>query len=251
MTARTISKFIPGCEYVDMTGSTYNYWKEVCKRWTGEETLIVLEQDLEFTAEVLPSFESCSKPWCTFAYNVYETEETIFSLGCAKFTAEAQRMFTPKRIGHGNLDVWIYSDFHDLGIEPHVHGHLNHLHDYSDLPEVTLKQYQASCKKFKRRIETQAHIFGDYNAGSVPDNLPWHVTNEVKSADLDSLKITGAECNGGRGPMSIAEMDALDPPPEKPVVLIRDEDGSWMEYHPDKHDYMIPYLNSVRRESDE
>lgn len=150
---RAITKFAPQAELVDTSGSIYDYNEAIASRWTGESDLVVIEGDKEITAEVIPSFNDCDEPWCTFKYKNLPGHLRMvvtIGLGCAKFSAELQREvgiseficpdvpWQPCR--HcGNKGCWNQLDArmarafgnHDIDF-PHVHGHVKHHHVYDD-----------------------------------------------------------------------------------------------------------------------
>ena len=139
-TAATIAEFAPETELVDVTDDTYGYWHNIRDRWTGDEDLMVIEQDIEITAEVVPSFEACSKPWCLFEYPGHPFMGTLSShLGCTRFSKELQRavpcesmtVIAGDRQRWDTLDGKIAIALKEAGYKPHVHGQVNHLHDYS------------------------------------------------------------------------------------------------------------------------
>lgn len=82
-------------EMIDTSGSPTDYWDALKEHWTGEDDLVVIEQDIEIHEEVLPSFIKCRQPWCSFAYFLRVGQMSCplgESLGCTKFSAELQQM---------------------------------------------------------------------------------------------------------------------------------------------------------------
>ncbi len=138
---KALSLYAPDAERVDTSGPQQTYWREICKRWNGTDDLVIIEQDNEITAEVLPSFAACDKDWCTYSYQGLFQDATLTrSLGCVKFSAALQRRFPSETIAGPNM-VWHLIDFrfgmlfHDLhGLESHVHGSIRHFHDYKNDP---------------------------------------------------------------------------------------------------------------------
>lgn len=132
--AEALDKFAPQAERVYTPGE-YGYWQAIADRWTGEDDLVIIEQDNEITADVLPSFAACPEPWCTYAYPIglydYNT-----ALGCAKFSADCQRIFPVNWISQvpvfwGVVDAAIALCLMHGRLRPHVHGRLNHYHEYT------------------------------------------------------------------------------------------------------------------------
>src|SRR5271166_392986 len=70
-TAKALKLYAPECEYVDTSATIWDYGKAIASRWTGEDDLVIIEDDKEITAEVLPSFQSCGCLWCSYRYLIY------------------------------------------------------------------------------------------------------------------------------------------------------------------------------------
>ena len=95
--ARALARYAPGAELVDVSGDDYGYWKQIRRRWTGQADLILVEQDVEITAAVLPAFDACPGLWCTFRYAFWPTwPPSTDACGC---TATAPRCNAPSRPG--------------------------------------------------------------------------------------------------------------------------------------------------------
>ena len=91
-TARALAAFAPGAELVDVSGDEYGYWHQIRARWTGEQDLVLVEQDVEITADVLPAFAACPSPWCTFSYELRPGwVPSTDACGCARYRAQLQR----------------------------------------------------------------------------------------------------------------------------------------------------------------
>ena len=93
-TAAALERFAPGCEYVDTSASQQEYALQLEKRWTGQDALVLVEQDKEIHGEVLPSFEACGEPWCAYTYWISPEPHTalvIGGFGVTKFSAGIQR----------------------------------------------------------------------------------------------------------------------------------------------------------------
>jgi hypothetical protein len=136
-----LAAHVPQAEVTDVSGDDFRYWREIEARWTGERDLIVIEQKIRVGPETIQSLEQCQEPWCVFAYTIPdgtgEREVRLTaSLGCAKFSAAAQRTVTAAEVarvfgGKGywwHLDVPIAACLRDAGFSPHVHGDVPHLH---------------------------------------------------------------------------------------------------------------------------
>ncbi len=146
-----------------------DYWHAVRKYWTGERDLVIIEQDNEIHPEVLPSFESCPKLWCSFWYKgpLYGMDATnwvfgdgntfypnlqrmVTGIGCVKFSAELQRRIPASTIAHDDqgwdtLDEQISSRLLNAAYSPHIHGEVKHHHEYEiiylDPPGVEPRRY--------------------------------------------------------------------------------------------------------------
>jgi hypothetical protein len=142
-TYRALTKYCPigQLEMINVGGHDHNYWREVSTRWKGEEDLVIIEQDNVLTAEVLPSFAGCEEPWCCYQYvadgpmldgNVF----TCHSIGCSRFSAALQRAIPIEVISDVPLK-WDVIDqvlgriLRGNGFHPHVHGEVEHLHNYT------------------------------------------------------------------------------------------------------------------------
>lgn len=149
----------PDAEHVDTSGSVFDYNEAIASRWGLGEDLVVIEDDKVITAGVLPSFASCPEPWCVFSYDNFPapyTRHITIGLGCAKFSAAVQREFSPAEFlvpddpGWGTcpdcagagcwrfLDSRIGKCLWARGHKSHVHGQVEHLHEYpADWGETT------------------------------------------------------------------------------------------------------------------
>ena len=142
---QALAEYAPQAEIVDVTGDNYRYWNEIRERWTGKTDLIIIEQDVEISEDVISSMESCDQDWCCYAYPIFRTKVRLrVGLGCIKISARAQRKVTPEKIaeafstcaacrGKGcwwHLDGNIAAQLKRGGFFPHVHGDVIHHHDY-------------------------------------------------------------------------------------------------------------------------
>lgn len=136
-TRESLEKFAPGVELLDFSGDDFAYWNAIKERWTGEEDLVTIEQDMVITEDTIPSFEKCDRLWCSFGYETVPYAGRVNAcLGCTKFSAELQRQFP---IGVFNKDLyWCEIDInigrhlylHGNSLTPHDHGDVQHLHEY-------------------------------------------------------------------------------------------------------------------------
>ena len=72
------------------------YWRLLDGLWNAGEDFAIVEHDIEIHADVLPTFESCPEPWCTFPYlgrsfKNYPVPVLRCALGCVRFRADLLR----------------------------------------------------------------------------------------------------------------------------------------------------------------
>jgi len=98
-TQAALAKYAPDAELVDVSGDDYAYWKAICAAWTGEDDLLIVEQDIEIHKTVIPQMAACPEPWCTFPYRLWRPDAWCYNaLGCTKFSAGLQRDVSPAEI---------------------------------------------------------------------------------------------------------------------------------------------------------
>jgi len=137
-TEKSVKAYAPAAAFVNTSANDFEYWRVIKNHWTGERDLVIIEQDMEITAEVIPSFESCRELWCCFSYFGAVRSEFTRSLGCTRFTAELQKMIPSSAIDADVSPSWQFVDgimaaaFDKSNIAPHVHGQVEHLHDYQE-----------------------------------------------------------------------------------------------------------------------
>jgi hypothetical protein len=141
-------------------GDKHAYWHAIRERWTGEDDLIIIEQDMEWTAAQLAGLKSCDFNWCTYQYDCFSTDEyrvkkVFWCLGFTRISAFAQRQrpagtveakYRACRENCGG--AWYHLDWHIAEamkgehcgccqkVAPHVHGEVIHHHDYQPAPEL-------------------------------------------------------------------------------------------------------------------
>jgi len=82
----------PGAEEIWTGNSVYDYWHAMALRW-GEDDLVTIEQDNGIHEEVIPQFQDCKEPWCSFGYQIGSYICTEGN-GCRKISLEAQKTVT-------------------------------------------------------------------------------------------------------------------------------------------------------------
>ena len=139
-TIDALSRFAPGCELTEVTG-LYGYWEALADRWNSEDDLVIVEQDIVITVDVIPGFGNCDQDWCSFAYQVWCSRPLppavrLFDrgLGCTRFSAELQRRFPLRhlalKVRWQRIDAVLCEAFDANNLAPHVHGEVGHLHEY-------------------------------------------------------------------------------------------------------------------------
>jgi Methyltransferase domain len=93
-TRKALDEYATGAtvDYVDVSGDDYAYWRAISERWTGDDDLLIVEQDIEIHKSVIRQMEFCQEPWCAFPYRLWRPDAWCYNaLGCTKFSAGLQR----------------------------------------------------------------------------------------------------------------------------------------------------------------
>ena len=163
---RAVKAYAPGAQFADTSATPLTYGQTIREHWTGSDDLVIIEQDIEITADVIPSFAECQEPWCIFCYRVPKVREVLVDedengsdswasqildsvarrnaqlmnawltdcLGCTKFSAELRRELPYEEIvaastSWDSLDEAVANGLKQAGYSPHVHGEVKHHHD--------------------------------------------------------------------------------------------------------------------------
>jgi hypothetical protein len=172
------------------------YWKSVQEHWTGEEDLLIIEQDMKWEAGDIESVERCEYHWCSYEYPCFGSDDfTVkpisWALGFTRFSAALQQYYPVTAI-QDNIDAcdlpcngsWIHLDMHIAAtikhghcfccrrIAPHVHGTVEHLHDYSS-PEAVLpdKIDKLSTENLAEQLRARGWTVADPGRIRVPDGV--------------------------------------------------------------------------------
>jgi hypothetical protein len=140
LTTESLAAHAPNAKMVYVGDSDTAYYEVVRAHWTGTSDLVIIEQDIEITAAVLPTFSMCSEPWCSFSYQLREAGKSVLmkdGLGCVKFSAELQQSVSFNQVQGDHHWAWLDSRLcdaiRDAGFSVHVHdGELRHLHHEND-----------------------------------------------------------------------------------------------------------------------
>lgn len=148
----SLSKYAPECVFEDTSEDQFAYSRAFKKYWTGEQDLIVIEQDIEVESGNIKSLRRCKYNWCTFEYNhhpiptnpsrmVAPMPPLNESLGFTRYSAALQRLVPfPSEIQWNFLDQhlrWAIKQHgrslrqpvnQNKGIVSHVHGEVKHHH---------------------------------------------------------------------------------------------------------------------------
>lgn len=81
--------YAPDAEYHDVGGDRTAYWELLRQVWADGEAFTVIEHDIEIREDVLPSLETCKRPWCGFSYQLDTC--VMAALGCTRFSAALVR----------------------------------------------------------------------------------------------------------------------------------------------------------------
>lgn len=128
-------------EWVETPGTGMDYAEAMIKYWTGEEDLIIIEQDKEIFPDTLPSLKTCPNLWCTCTYWIFPEPHTklcIGGFGATKFSAEVQKMIKVPEFAWEmqlGIDRRFGKIFSSMGHEGCLHGMILHHHVYEPRPE--------------------------------------------------------------------------------------------------------------------
>jgi hypothetical protein len=130
-------------EWVETPDPGMSYANELEARWTGEDDLILIEQDKEIFSNTLPSLMTCSNLWCTATYWLFPEPHTtlcIGGFGATKFSAQIQRDVKVSEFA-GDRQQGIDRRFIDLlltkSIPACLHSMVTHHHVYEPRPAGT------------------------------------------------------------------------------------------------------------------
>ena len=119
--------FAPHAERRDVSADEEAYWRLLSELWVDQEDFILVEHDVEVSAELLEAFGTCPEPWCS----------ALGALQCNRWRHPVMEAYpdlfndipADRRIWHsGNLDgqflaklePWLQKHVHE---EPATHHH--------------------------------------------------------------------------------------------------------------------------------
>lgn len=150
----SIRKYAPGAEWFYTGKGQQSYPRKVGEEW-GQDDLLIIEQDIIINSGVVSGLAFCDEPWCVYSYDIGSNHFPMrYGLGCTRFSYELQQEVPFERVlGHDMEDCkWCgtgqcklcpchsHQDTHirheimkvyGQDVAPHVHGHLDHLHDFA------------------------------------------------------------------------------------------------------------------------
>lgn len=150
-TERALASLVPDVQRVDVGGDPLAYSRLLAELWASGDDFLVVEHDIQLTAEALRQAGECDCVWSTSPYRGAGTSwaaATLLtrSLGCTRFRGELTRRL-PTVVAEANarndmgsvcppghwkgLDARLYSVLRGEGLEPHLHAEVPHHHLYS------------------------------------------------------------------------------------------------------------------------
>lgn len=115
-------------------GSEYAYWNTLSILW-GVHTLVIIEQDIVVNPDSIQTMLDCPEDWCCYTFPVWGNGQWHYditaALGCSKFSRTLQSRFPLNTILTWRQIEWITKPMWDGGVRPHVHGVVQHRHDYA------------------------------------------------------------------------------------------------------------------------
>jgi hypothetical protein len=147
---RLLAEHAPDAESVWTGGDDYHYWRETAARW-GHDDLVTIEQDNGIHAGVIPGFEACPEPWCSFGYEIGGSL-CVLGGGCRKLSLDLQKqvsladiLYPVRDIGEcpdcaalcwRHMDTRISAALQRAGCTVHVHEPpIRHLRAELGLPQ--------------------------------------------------------------------------------------------------------------------
>jgi hypothetical protein len=128
-------------EWVETPGTGSDYADAMKRYWTGDDDLIIVEQDKEIFPATLPSLKTCQNLWCTCTYWLFPEPHTtlcIGGFGATKFSAEIQRIIHVPDFADEmqlGIDRRFGKIFSSMGFEACLHGMILHHHVYEPRPQ--------------------------------------------------------------------------------------------------------------------
>lgn len=118
---------------IDFKCINHNDYEEFLKSVGEQDTLIILEQDIVPTIDMLIELQNCPYDWCAYEYSSDNSGSYSIThgFGLTKFSLNAQKRASPKLWKSGtyrDLDARVTGWLSVLGWHPHIHGKVKHNH---------------------------------------------------------------------------------------------------------------------------
>lgn len=93
-----VTKHAPNVEMVDLGERHDAYYTLLRQLWEDGEAFLIVEQDVEIHADVIPDLEACAGEWCGYLYGApgNKPDEPLFmeaALGCTRFSSSLLERF--------------------------------------------------------------------------------------------------------------------------------------------------------------
>lgn len=131
-----LNEYAPQAEPRHVGRSRFAYWELLAELWAAGEAFLIIEQDVEIHAKVVPALTRCQRPWCGYPY----TAQGDVTLGCTRFSAQLLAAAPDAVELAGELNdgtvpkrSWQRLDSHLAQVLGDTYGHNPHRH----LPPVT------------------------------------------------------------------------------------------------------------------
>lgn len=228
LTRESLERYAPEVELIK-TEDPQDLPNAIRDRWNGEEDLVIVEQDKEITAEVIPSFQACDQFRCAYSYYINPdpyTREVDIGLGCTRFSAEVQQI-VPATEWYEMKDLWAWGYCPDCdgkgcwrfldsrinvvmlnhNIIPHCHGRVKHHHWY---PAAWGEMYNVDHRVIDHVGDFQIEVKTLMKSKEQVDEL----LNGPGVVQLDNSKIRIVE-----GVLRVYEDDDLGPETERVFTI--------------------------------
>ena len=124
-------RHFPDAELVRLSRAPDAYYSFLSAEWASGVGFVVVEQDIEIHADVVPQLEACSEPYCVFPYSGPigdgQGDPLLYnSLGCTRFSsallAELPSLMAELPVRDWRrLDAHIWPALQGAGVTPHFH----------------------------------------------------------------------------------------------------------------------------------
>ncbi len=88
LTLAALKRYAPDADLVDLGLAWDAYYLFLAQLWDEGEGFLIVEEDIEIHADVIPQLEACPEPWCLFGFPGAGGALLHGSLGCTRFSTE-------------------------------------------------------------------------------------------------------------------------------------------------------------------